>query len=350
MTGVLLEKPLTVTRAMLWKIKHNNPDNDELAVKIGRYKKKISLHLFNFSIMKTITILFLSVIVLQSCKKENIIRCKDIPKSDNMNGGYVIAFDDVFLTYPVFNQNNVDEILIYNTVLDNSEDELFIYNLKTNTKKVLFTGAITAIPKWKNSEWIYLAMNGTIWKLHSETKELLEVSNKNAYTFDVNYNADKIIYYNTNHIAIIDENSNQIDSINTYSNSIEWGFNNKIMLKDYDNFILYDNYLKKIEPLYQEKDVMFTSKMEWINDTEFVWSNKEGIYKTNAETNITTTILTHCNSILYRHVDYSRTQNLLLWEKSITKKIDDNVLHIESYIVTMNIDGTNEQILNIQYP
>lgn len=40
MTGVLLEKPLTVTRAMLWKIKHNNPDNDELAVKIGRYKKK----------------------------------------------------------------------------------------------------------------------------------------------------------------------------------------------------------------------------------------------------------------------------------------------------------------------
>lgn len=40
MTAVLLEKPLTVTRAMLWRIKHHNRENDELAVKIGRYKKK----------------------------------------------------------------------------------------------------------------------------------------------------------------------------------------------------------------------------------------------------------------------------------------------------------------------
>ncbi|HMY85204.1 MAG: hypothetical protein KDC31_10120 [Saprospiraceae bacterium] len=40
MTAVLFEKPLTVTRAMLWKIKHNNSENDELAVKLGRYKKK----------------------------------------------------------------------------------------------------------------------------------------------------------------------------------------------------------------------------------------------------------------------------------------------------------------------
>ena len=38
--AVLLEKPLTVARAILWKISHNNPDNDEIAVKIGRYKKK----------------------------------------------------------------------------------------------------------------------------------------------------------------------------------------------------------------------------------------------------------------------------------------------------------------------
>ena len=40
MTAVLFEKPLTVTRAMLWKIKHKNSENDELAVKLGRYKKK----------------------------------------------------------------------------------------------------------------------------------------------------------------------------------------------------------------------------------------------------------------------------------------------------------------------
>jgi len=39
-TAVLYEKPLTVTRAMLWKIKHNHSENDEIAVKIGRYKKK----------------------------------------------------------------------------------------------------------------------------------------------------------------------------------------------------------------------------------------------------------------------------------------------------------------------
>ncbi len=40
MKAVLFEKPLTVTRAMLWKIKHIHSENDEIAVKIGRYTKK----------------------------------------------------------------------------------------------------------------------------------------------------------------------------------------------------------------------------------------------------------------------------------------------------------------------
>lgn len=37
---ILLEKPLTVTKASLWKIKHANSENDEIAIKIGRYSKK----------------------------------------------------------------------------------------------------------------------------------------------------------------------------------------------------------------------------------------------------------------------------------------------------------------------
>jgi hypothetical protein len=40
MIAVLFEKPLTVTRAMLWRIKHDNSENAKLAVKLGRYKKK----------------------------------------------------------------------------------------------------------------------------------------------------------------------------------------------------------------------------------------------------------------------------------------------------------------------
>ena len=40
MTAVLFERPLTVTRVMLWKIRHHHSENDEIAVKIGRYKKK----------------------------------------------------------------------------------------------------------------------------------------------------------------------------------------------------------------------------------------------------------------------------------------------------------------------
>lgn len=40
LTDILFEKPLTITRATLWHIKHNDPENNEVAVKIGRYKKK----------------------------------------------------------------------------------------------------------------------------------------------------------------------------------------------------------------------------------------------------------------------------------------------------------------------
>jgi Domain of unknown function (DUF4263) len=40
LNGVLLEKALTVTRAMLWKIEHHKKENNEICLKIGRYKKK----------------------------------------------------------------------------------------------------------------------------------------------------------------------------------------------------------------------------------------------------------------------------------------------------------------------
>lgn len=41
--AVLLEKPQTITRASLWKIPHHHPENNEIAVKLGRYKKQKGL-------------------------------------------------------------------------------------------------------------------------------------------------------------------------------------------------------------------------------------------------------------------------------------------------------------------
>lgn len=55
MTAVLYEKPLTVTRATLWRIKHNNTENNELAVKLGRYKKKKGPFNLTFEELETST-------------------------------------------------------------------------------------------------------------------------------------------------------------------------------------------------------------------------------------------------------------------------------------------------------
>ena len=39
MHGVVIEKPRTVTRIVLWKIPHNDPDKVDISLKIGRYTK-----------------------------------------------------------------------------------------------------------------------------------------------------------------------------------------------------------------------------------------------------------------------------------------------------------------------
>jgi len=50
---ILLEKPQTITKATLWRIPHNNPENNEIAVKLGRYKKTKNIFNQSFEELET---------------------------------------------------------------------------------------------------------------------------------------------------------------------------------------------------------------------------------------------------------------------------------------------------------
>lgn len=52
--AVLNERPLTITKAAFWKIPHRHSGNEELALKIGRYKKKKGIFNMTFEELESL--------------------------------------------------------------------------------------------------------------------------------------------------------------------------------------------------------------------------------------------------------------------------------------------------------
>ncbi len=53
--SVLTERPLTITKATLWKILHTNSQVEEVSIKIGRYKKRKGLSSWNYEELESLS-------------------------------------------------------------------------------------------------------------------------------------------------------------------------------------------------------------------------------------------------------------------------------------------------------
>ncbi|UPT69011.1 MAG: hypothetical protein M0D57_10490 [Sphingobacteriales bacterium JAD_PAG50586_3] len=89
--------------------------------------------------------------------------------------------------------------------------------------------------------------------------------------------------------------------------------------------------------------------VHWINGTEdFIWTNTNGIYKTNSLTHETTIIKTDCGQAenYGRFSIDNQNQKLYVQKTTYTEK-DDETLKIRSDIYSINFDGGGEIRINL---
>jgi hypothetical protein len=302
--------------------------------------------------------IIITFILFFSCEKDNITSsdsnndCIEIPPSQSMLG-YDYTNDTNSIAFPCFNPNNGNEILFVHQRYSNSSHKLYKYNLITHNKELILTSEIYFQPDWGINNWILLGLNNNIFKIKTNGDSLIQLSfDGGIYKPVFNSISELYICSNTDkrEFYVCNMDGYCVDTIkDVYITSpFDWNNENNISLPTNEGVYIYNYSNSNTSLLCEEFSGPYISRAKWINNNEFVFANKEGIYKTNIVTNLTIMINYFCNAWSYSSPDYSNELNKLIWQKVKKKKIGENLIEVKSVLVLMDTDGTNEQEIEIK--
>ena len=315
--------------------------------------------LFKNIIMKNVFYFLIILLTITSCKKKceepikekPTFECSEIPPYDKVGFGYEYLVDNNSQKLPYFNPNDGNEFVYLTKNPSTGLSNIYTYNLLTKTKKLLYDGQVNSYVKWTTADWI-LFSNGSLQKMKINNSILIEITELDDL-FTLRDRNNEVMYLKKNSSTIdyefyfSDLNNIIFDSLFALNSGfIDWGANNKIIFSDDISKIVYD-LSTKTSQTYCENYGNPISNSKWINDFEFIWADENYIFKTNININKTDTISTHCNGFLYQSFDYSPQTDKLICHRLTKKLLENDVVKVDIYIVMMNTDGTEKEIIDL---
>lgn len=314
---------------------------------------------------KILTIVMYSFILLTSCRKDkvqhfaenpNSIECQDCTPIPDGNIGVLDQYvqDTNYFTSAQFNPNNDNEIVYLEWTSLN--EKLFKLNLITLQKTLIFEGDFSGSHiSWGKNDWILFSlMDYQIWKIKSDGTQLTKVtSNGNWFHPEWNINGDLFIAY---HGYV---NSSQFYSGKVWnpSGNIIDSFNWSPLIGDWNSSIgygcVYDARISVINPI---EDVFVSDyysissnyfSYNWINEDEALITSVNGIYNYNIITNKLNKIKCSCNSKIYSGGTVNNNRTKIIYSLSSLSRLNGSTILDKSNLVIMNVDGTNEEFIEI---
>jgi len=312
--------------------------------------------------MKTPTLLLVLLILTSCCKKEDEEEITP-PISDCLELGipplndWTYLVDTNYYMYPCFNPNNSNEIIF--TKKNNATDvtKLYKYNLQTQEKTLLHVGYQIFPSNWGSNDWILLNLAGnSIWKIKSDGSELTQLTNT-GNDFNPIWNMDatmfgafrglfadnlqKTILYTPEAIPI-----DTLDHSGVGTNSC-WSLNSLTCSAGENGPVVYD-LLNDSVVFTQLRSCNRVVGSHWINQSEFLWSYEEGIFKTNYITGSTELVKESCRTRLYFDPTFHPSLNKFIWCRVDLKQLNAFQIEVKSRLFMMNPDGSNETEIIIE--
>ena len=309
-------------------------------------------------------LLLLIIISLYCCNNDNSIKCVatslnpvyiptqnciTIPDSPSQQGYDFLIAEELFVS-PVFNPINPNEFAYVIKDGNNTETRIAIYNLNEKCNKIIYKGIVTSHLEWTINNWIVFTAKG-ITKIKPDGSSLTVIAPTDI-NFTIKNRGTQLMYKSSSLLDykyyIIDLNGKKLDSIISINGlDLEWN-NEKVLFSQYDSIILYNTQTKEKSSHCQEYNLIGISKCLWISENKFIWSNKDGLFKTDISTNSTILIKNFCNAFKYNNFNYIEESNSQICQKITRELIGQNLLKININIVMMAITGENERIITLE--
>lgn len=297
-----------------------------------------------------------------SCKKQ-LIDAPDsadcIPLNPCNQVGFGNQYDIDFERYygsPFFNPNNENEFLYlkkYTPIYNSSE--LYTYNLLTNEKQLIYTGDIWYAPKWGQNGWIIFSQSdGNVYKIKGDGENLTKLTNEGCCHYpDWYFDQDKFVTYSTCIEADILYDANGV-SLDTLPKLI--GPASSLTQPPYiamnDNTVRFYNYqTNNFDFIYdysaQVNGSSANGSIFWTSPSEVVYSNIKGLNKLTIPSLTNVNLKPTCNSKRYTFGSVNSSKTKMIWSRGDYTQMDECHLKYKNRIYIMDIDGTNEEEIEI---
>jgi hypothetical protein len=257
---------------------------------------------------RLITLLLISVCILQCCKKEdNVDFCASGVPYD-----YDVVVGNASYFWPCFNPNNKNELLFVRQLADNNySSDLCIYDLATHQSRIICSlpYSISEAPKWGKQDWIVFGYLGKVYQIKSDGTGLQQ-NPFIGYQYSLNWSPDGnyilgFVYSPYNSINVIDMQGNVISYSDTTAFYIgDWNNDNIVVSLDFGStgnygykglkFLEYPGFtfIKHIKVIEQGNEIV--GRMQWLPNThKVVWIGGYTIQQTDFDTEGTTIISEH---------------------------------------------------------
>jgi hypothetical protein len=268
--------------------------------------------------------------------------------------------DSISYCSPLFNPNNNDEIIFlqYNEPYSLTPS-LYKLNLITGEKTFIYEGPLSGIDiTWGDDDWILLPLTDhQIWKIKSDGSNLTQVTSDGKWFHPVfNPDGNRFVawrgYVNNNsenyRYKIWDMNGNVIDSfflqeclVAKWSNTGFGGTNSTedIIVMDPSSGEIISQINTPLEN-YQH--------FSWISESEALITALKGVFRYNIYSHTFTKLKCHCSSRRFLISTVNNDQSKVIFQVTEYRRLEDEpTIMTKSYLVMTNIDGTNEQVIDI---
>lgn len=319
-----------------------------------------------FKLKYKITLPIVIVLVLcTACKKDkvpqfsenyNSFQCSDCLPIPAGNPGVFDQYilDTNYFTSPQYNPNNDDEIVYIEWA--SMSKKLYKLNLLTSQKSLIFEGDLSGSHiSWGKNDWILFSlMDYQIWKIKSDGTQLTKVtSNGSWFHPEWDSEGDLFIAYH----GYVNSSLYYSGKIWDGSGSLVDSFNWSPIIGDWNSSIgygcVYDARISVVDPFLNSVISDFNTNatnyfsFNWITNEEALLTSVDGIYKYNIYSKKLEHLKCSCNSKIYSGGTVNSNRAKIIYALSTLSRIDGSTILDKSILVSMDINGTNEEIIEI---
>lgn len=308
-----------------------------------------------------------SIFLITGCKKdldivespiENQGDCTPILPCNQVTigSGYTYIYDPNSTTTPFFNPNNDNEFLFVSPCTEtNNKKCIKIFNLQTKNTISIYTGSLYYAPQWGKNDWILFCQDDkNIYKMKSNGDSLTKLTNLNNLHHPIwNHDGTKFLAFTeaSNLFSLLfDANGNILDTIYFgQTNNSNFQNPNYIVSNVYHNVSFFNLNTNSLEFQYDYSGFNSTTggSIFWLNNTTVIYSNINGLNRLSIPDLTNQNFKKSCNSKIYQWGDINSSKTKMIWSRGDYTQIDECTLKYKSRIYLMNIDGNNEQEIDL---